>query len=115
VRPEAFEDARFAQGLPTIDVDVEVVEELGSDAHVFFHVDAPPMTAEVLEATTEGLLPTDRALFTARIDARTDAAVGRSLQLAFDPARFHFFDPESGEKVTTVDHERAANELTAVQ
>ena len=56
---------------------VEVLEELGSDAHVFFQVDAPPMTAEVLEtASEEGLLPADRALFTARVDARTAARVG---------------------------------------
>ena len=48
-----------------------MLEELGSDAHVFFHVDAPPMTAEVLEtASEEGLLPADRALFTARVDAQ---------------------------------------------
>ena len=37
VRPESFEDAAFASGdLPTIDVQVSVLEELGSDAHVFF-------------------------------------------------------------------------------
>src|SRR5688572_14355162 len=36
IRPEAFEDAAFAaSGLPTFDVEVVVLEELGSDAHVF--------------------------------------------------------------------------------
>src|SRR4051812_36932910 len=30
IRPESFEDAAFAPGLPTLDVSVEVVEELGS-------------------------------------------------------------------------------------
>jgi multiple sugar transport system ATP-binding protein len=97
IRPESFEDATFAPGLPTIEVEVVVVEELGSDAHVFFEVDAAPITAEVLESVTEGgLLPTDRALFTARVDARTAARVGAPLELAVDPARFQFFDPESG-------------------
>src|SRR5438067_9212762 len=38
IRPESFEDAAFAPGLPTIRVQVAVVEELGSDAHVFFTV-----------------------------------------------------------------------------
>jgi multiple sugar transport system ATP-binding protein len=100
IRPESFEDAAFAPGLPTIQVRVEVLEELGSDAHVFFHVDAPPMTAEVLEASAdEGLLPADRALFTARVDARTRARVGETLELAVDPARFHFFDPQTGERL----------------
>jgi multiple sugar transport system ATP-binding protein len=100
IRPESFEDAAFAApGLPTIRVEVDVVEELGSDAHVFFHVDAPPVTAEVLEAAAEGgLLPESRALFTARVDARTTARVGSTLELAVDPARFHSFDPETGER-----------------
>ena len=102
IRPEAFEDAAFAPGLPTITVQVEVVEELGSDSHVFFHVDAAPMTAEVLEsASEEGLLPADRALFTARVDARTRARVGEPLELAVDPARLHFFDPDTGARLDT--------------
>ena len=33
--------------LPTIDVRVEVVEDLGSETHLFFPVDAQPITAEV--------------------------------------------------------------------
>jgi multiple sugar transport system ATP-binding protein len=100
IRPESFEDAAFAPGMPTIQVRVEVVEELGSDAHVFFQVDAPPMTAEVLEtAAEEGLLPTDRALFTARVDARTAARVGAQLELAVDPSSFHFFDPDTGARL----------------
>jgi multiple sugar transport system ATP-binding protein len=97
IRPESFEDAQFAPGLPTIDARVEVVEDLGSDAHLFFHVDAAPMTAEVLEsATEEGLLDAKRALFTARVDARTRAAVGATTTLAVDATRFHYFDPASG-------------------
>jgi multiple sugar transport system ATP-binding protein len=100
IRPESFEDASFAPGLPTIDVVVEVVEELGSDAHVFFHVDAPPVTAEVLEASDEGLLPANKALFTARVDARTRAVVGGSMKLAVDPGRFHFFDAATGDRIS---------------
>jgi multiple sugar transport system ATP-binding protein len=102
IRPESFEDAAFAPGLPTIEVDVAVVEELGSDAHIFFQVDAPPITAEVLESASDGaLLPSNQALFTARVDARCSARVGERLRLAVDPARFHFFDPDTGERLTT--------------
>ena len=101
IRPESFEDAAFAPGLPTIDARVEVLEDLGSDSHVFFHVDAPPKTAEILEATAdETLLPADQALFTARVDARTRARVGETLELAVDPSRFHFFDPASGARLS---------------
>ena len=100
IRPETFEDAAFAPGLPTIVVRVEVLEELGSDAHVFFHVEAAPITAEVLESAADGgLLAESRALFTARVDARTSARVGAELALAVDVSRLHFFDPETGARL----------------
>jgi multiple sugar transport system ATP-binding protein len=101
IRPEAFEDASFAPGLPQLSVRVEVLEELGSDAHVFFHVDAAPITAEIVETgLTEGL-PDARALFTARVDARTAARVGDTIGLAVDPRRFHYFDPATGARLST--------------
>jgi multiple sugar transport system ATP-binding protein len=100
MRPECLEDAEYARGPRSarIEVVVEVVEELGSDAHVFFHVDAPPIAAEALDATEEDatLLSQERALFTARVDARTKARPGARAVLAVDPARFHFFDPATG-------------------
>jgi multiple sugar transport system ATP-binding protein len=103
IRPESFEDAAFAPDLPRLgSVQVAVLEELGSDAHIFFEVDAAPITAEVLESVTDGgLLPTDRALFTARVDARTSARVGGPIELAVNPARFHFFDPGTGLRLET--------------
>ena len=79
IRPEAFEDAAFAPGLPTIRARIEVLEELGSDVHVFFHVDAAPISAEILEAAAGGGLPDGRALFTARVDA-ADGRSGRRLR-----------------------------------
>ncbi len=99
MRPESFEDDAFAPPeLPRIEVNVEVLEELGSDAHVFFHVDAPRITAETLEASEEEatLLALEDALFTARVDPRTRAHVNETLRLAVDPVRFHFFDPTTG-------------------
>jgi multiple sugar transport system ATP-binding protein len=101
IRPETFEDAAFApSGLPTVDVEVVVLEELGADAHVFFRVDA---TRIATGATDEGddevaeLVGDDRgSLLNARVDPRTAARVGDSLRLAVDPARFHFFDPDTG-------------------
>jgi multiple sugar transport system ATP-binding protein len=99
LRPESFEDATFAAtGLPTIVVQVEVVEELGSDTHVFFRVDAPQLGAEQLDTRDDeaALIVDDRALFAARVDPRTQARVGEPLRLAVDPARFHFFDVATG-------------------
>jgi multiple sugar transport system ATP-binding protein len=99
LRPEAFEDAAFADpALPRIDVRVQVVEDLGADAHVIFPVDESPVdVSEVREAAGEDvLLPADGALFTARVDAQTSAQVGKQLSLAVDAKRIHFFDPASG-------------------
>jgi multiple sugar transport system ATP-binding protein len=106
LRPEAFEDAALADAsLPAIDVEVAVIEELGSDTHVIFAVDAPPIDSEdllVREQQEEELtLGGDRAVFNARVDSRTAAAPGESLRLALDPARFHFFDPETGENLAS--------------
>jgi multiple sugar transport system ATP-binding protein len=93
-------------------VAVEVLEELGSDAHVFFQVDAPRMTAEVLEATEEeaSLLAQEKALFNARVDPRTRGRVGEPLQLAVDPARFHFFDPDTGDSLLAAARAEEASE-----
>ena len=102
IRPETFEDAEFASGeLPTIDAEVVVLEELGSDAHVFFRVDASRVTAGIDEDADEATdLVIDRgALLNARVDPRTTARVGGTIRLAVDPSRFHFFDAETGASI----------------
>ncbi len=101
LRPEAFEDAAFAEpDLPRIDVKVEVVEELGADTHVLFTVAAPRVEAsEVREAAGDedaALTAVDGSLFTARVDPGTSARPGAPLRLAVDPSRFHYFDRETG-------------------
>src|SRR5919106_634005 len=89
IRPESFEDAAFAgRELPTIGVAVVVLEELGSDAHVFFPVAAPRITPEAIEAEGEedpSLVVDEHALLNARVDSRTAAVVGETMRLAVDP------------------------------
>jgi multiple sugar transport system ATP-binding protein len=109
IRPEAFEDAAFAVGdLPQLEVRVEVVEELGSDAYVFFELDAEPVVVEGAASVVqdeEGTLLAERsrALTAARVDPRTRATPGASLRLAVDPSRLYFFSPETGESVVAGD------------
>jgi multiple sugar transport system ATP-binding protein len=114
IRPEAFEDASFGDtSLPQIDVEVQVVEDLGADTHVIFTVDAPPVdVSEVREAAgdEEVLLPSNRASFTARVDPQTSARVGSRLRLTIDPSRFHYFDPSTGLRL-----ERAATPALAAR
>jgi multiple sugar transport system ATP-binding protein len=99
IRPEAFNDAAHGRpGLPRIEVAVDVLEELGSDAFVFFHVAAPRVTIESHAAPEDeaSLLVEEDAFFTARVEAMTSAQVGAPLQLAVDPSTFHFFDLQTG-------------------
>ena len=104
IRPEAFEDAAFAaRGLPQMEVKVEVIEELGSDAFIFFRHDAEQVIVEDAmsdqkeDATTLLAEEDVQQLFAARVDPRTDARVGDTVQLALDPSRLYFFSPETGE------------------
>jgi multiple sugar transport system ATP-binding protein len=109
IRPEAFDDAAFADpALPRLEVEVKVLEELGSDAHVFFEVDAETVIVEDAISDDEeedGALLTqrDRPLFTARVDPRTSARVGETITLAVDSSRLYFFSPESGESLIAAD------------
>ncbi len=105
IRPEAFEDASLADpGLPTVDVDVVVLEELGSDTHVIFPIDAPRVEAEDLRAAKddedEALLVDDRSVWNGRVAAKTSAHPGSRLRLAVDPEQLYFFDPDTGATLT---------------
>ena len=99
IRPEDFVLA--SNGLPTIAADVTVVEELGSDTHVIFPIDAPRLSGAELGLGRETddedqLLAETRTQFNARIDAHVHVQPGERLQLGVDPSRFHFFDVETG-------------------
>ena len=98
IRPEAFEDAAFAPAeLPRLRVHVDVLEELGADTLACFHVRASRPSIDTGQDTEEAsLIATETTLFTARIDPRTSAQPGTTLELAVDPARFHFFDAVDG-------------------
>jgi len=90
-------------GRPTIDVDVDVAEDLGADMHVVFPVAAPRFAGELAgvvgAAEDEQLLADTRAQFTARVASNARIRAGESLRLAVDPARFYFFEPETGVRI----------------
>jgi multiple sugar transport system ATP-binding protein len=106
IRPTDFEHGDSADAhLPRVRITPEVVEDLGSEQHVIFTIDAPPVAAESVLAAAdvqdedEGKLFADveRSSFTACLDARRRVVPGSDLELAVDPARLHFFEPASGE------------------
>jgi multiple sugar transport system ATP-binding protein len=104
IRPESFEDVAFAERrLPELDVTVAVLEEVGSDAHVIFEVDAPRVETEQLRAAAEDderlVSGSQTSLFNARVDPRTKARVGERLRLAVDPESLYFFGRSTGENL----------------
>jgi multiple sugar transport system ATP-binding protein len=105
IRPTAFSESADG-GLPSMHVEVALVEELGSEAHLRFNVRAPAVTSdEALAASSEAgdalgpsLLLTEEGStqFTAAVDSNTKATVGSRVNLTVDPQKFHFFDPTTG-------------------
>jgi multiple sugar transport system ATP-binding protein len=104
VRPSDFEDASLAE--PTwarMPVRVSVTEELGSEIHVIFTIDAPPVQhASITEARAdegddEAIPLTDnKTLWTARVAARSEIKPGSAATLAVDTSQLQFFDPATG-------------------
>jgi multiple sugar transport system ATP-binding protein len=105
IRPSAFKQAS-ADGPADMDVEVRMVEELGSEVHLLFTVNAPPVIRDDTAAASgedvqseepshllaeEGTTP-----FTAIVDSNSTVRVGDRVRLSVDPAAFHFFDPETG-------------------
>jgi multiple sugar transport system ATP-binding protein len=100
IRPESFQVAALAPSRGSVlRVVPSVVEELGSEAHVFFPVEAPPAAAEVVGKDETALLPESTTLFAARVDPQAGVRVGEPVELSLDPSRLHFFDPDSGERI----------------
>jgi multiple sugar transport system ATP-binding protein len=131
VRPSSFEDAALVSGdaeqQPTMKVTVDVTEELGSEANLLFRVDAPAarheslrlrMAAEVSkeEEEAEALAAGEgRSVWTARVNPRTTARPGRTLDLAVDNRELHFFDRDTGLAIGHEAHVEAAKRAEATE
>jgi multiple sugar transport system ATP-binding protein len=107
IRPSDFEDAAFADASwARIPVTAGVTEELGSEVHVIFTIDAPPVDHPSISDAARGdgeeddeavtALAGGKSLWTARVSSRSAAKPGASLELGIDTRRLHFFDPDSG-------------------
>jgi multiple sugar transport system ATP-binding protein len=109
IRPSDFEDAAYGDASwARMEATSGVTEELGSEIHVIFTIDAPPVEHASLASAAEhhdeeddtvAVLAGGKSLWTARVSARSAARPGAPLQLAVDTSRLHFFDPSSGESI----------------
>jgi multiple sugar transport system ATP-binding protein len=105
LRPSDFEHGATAdRDWPRIRVTPDVIEQLGSETHLIFGIDAPPVTADAVRAATEAhtedegrlFAGEERAMFTARVDGKRPVPAGE-VELAVDFTSLHCFDPESGD------------------
>ncbi len=108
VRPEDMEDASLVSDAPPerrITAVIELREALGSDVVVHFGLDAPPAITEDVrelavdvghEALEKLEQSTDRTTILARLNPRTMAQTGESIELVVDTHRLHFFAPDTG-------------------
>jgi multiple sugar transport system ATP-binding protein len=109
IRPEDMEDASLVSDAPAnrrIRSEVMLREALGADVLVHFGVRARPVVtedtkeladdvgAEVLEAVERGA-EQEHWIFLARLNPRTEAQAGKTIELVVDTHRLHFFDPET--------------------
>jgi multiple sugar transport system ATP-binding protein len=104
IRPEDFEDARFAPDHPggvTFQAPVEVVESMGSEIYAYFSFQGGEVSSDELAelARDSGIAETPGAaagLAVARLSPESDVREGQRARLWFDGAKLHLFDPASG-------------------
>jgi multiple sugar transport system ATP-binding protein len=121
LRPSSLEDANFApQDWPRIKGEVAVTEELGSEVNLIFTINSPAVHHDIMiakfdkaakdEVEAEELAGEGQSLWTARVNPKTQAKVGRSVDLAVDTSGFHFFDKESGLAIGRITEGEGARE-----
>jgi multiple sugar transport system ATP-binding protein len=105
IRPTDFElGTPAAPDLPRLRVKPDVIEDLGSESHLIFTIDAPRVSAEAVRAAIdagdgdEGKLFADdqRAVFTAVLYGRRPIPTDAEVELAVHHSRLHLFDPGTG-------------------
>jgi multiple sugar transport system ATP-binding protein len=103
IRPSDFEDAELADAeWARMPVTTGVTEDLGSEIHVLFTVDAPQVQhasiSQAVAGDDDAAIPLagGKSLWTARVAARSKIRPGQPAELAIDTSNLQFFDPDSG-------------------
>jgi multiple sugar transport system ATP-binding protein len=113
IRPEHFEDAaiedRDAPNRLKFRATIDVVESMGSELYAYFVVKSETLDSDELAelAKDAGMedLPSagtgDSQQVIARLDAASNAAPGREIELSLDAAELKLFDPAGGRALTS--------------
>ncbi|WOC11138.1 ABC transporter ATP-binding protein [Gordonia sp. MP11Mi] len=102
IRPEHLVDAALThpaelEQFLTFDIDVDLVESMGSDKYVYFTLSAPDTANQILHQLAEDIGSTTAGgQKVARLTPYTDVRRGGKLTLALNTARLHVFDTASG-------------------
>jgi len=108
IRPEAFEDSVYAnkkEFSEELNIEVSLLEQLGSDTYIHFYKDINPVQTEAIEEilADEGedisVLGT-QTKFIARINPNATIEEGQNINLAIDPTKLHYFNPDTGLAIT---------------
>jgi multiple sugar transport system ATP-binding protein len=109
IRPEDFEDARFApeghEGW-TFDAPIELTESMGSEIYAHFDFEGGGVEAEELRELQEDAGTADvpqsgaSGHAVARVDADSDVQAGQRAKLWLDTRKLHLFDPHDGASLT---------------
>ncbi len=105
IRPEDFEDARFApaghdDGV-SFKAPIEVLESMGSEIYVYFSFSGGEVSSDELAelARDSGIAETPgggAGLAVARLNPESDVKEGDEAKLWFDGSKLHLFDPGDG-------------------
>jgi len=104
VRPEHLADAALIDAYQriralTFEVKVDLVESLGADKYVYFSTAGwAAHSAQLDELAAESDAHANH--FVARVSSESRAAIGQSIELAFDTTKLAVFDADSGANLT---------------
>ena len=103
---------------PRMPVTAGVTEDLGSEIHILFSIDAPQVqhhsiTQAGAEEDDDAAIPLvgGKSLWTARVAARSTVRSGQPAELAVDTSNLQFFDADSG---LSIGRARARGQLARV-
>jgi multiple sugar transport system ATP-binding protein len=103
IRPSDLVLAAEGPSLPRLVAAIDHVENLGAHLHASFAVDAEPVEVDIVgdDEAAPALDQGEGSRWSVELADGTAVGAGTSLELALRVDRLHWFDPDSGERLTT--------------